>query len=156
MNFRNLRENRVNIMILFAVLFILGVILAVYRLTSRKPPDPADLERNASSTRTALALTSQALLGPFPTATAPTATASAIPSPSETPTRTPTRTRTPTATPEVFITFTARTLAVRATFTNTPRPTLTRTPVPPRPTNTPVPPTAVPPEPPTTQPTSYP
>lgn len=160
MNFRTLRETRVNVMILFAVLLILGVILAVYTLTSRESPDAADLHQGASSTRTALALTSQALLGPFPTATAPTATASNTPGPSETPTPTPTRTRTPTATPQVFITFTARTLAVRATFTNTARPTLTRTAVPARPTITRIPPTVAPTEPPpptpTTQPPTYP
>lgn len=114
-------------MIVFAVLFILGVILAVYTLTSRKSPDAANLQRGASSTRTALALTSQALLGPFPTATAPSATPSETPGPTGTSTRTPTRTRTPTATPEVFVTFTARTLESRATFTNTPPPTATRT-----------------------------
>ena len=73
MNFRTLRENRAQIMIVFALLFILGVILAVYRLTSRVTPDANEMQRNASSTRTALALTSGALLGPFPTSTAPTA-----------------------------------------------------------------------------------
>ena len=138
-------------MILFAVLFILGLILAVYTLNSRELPDASNLQRHASSTRTALALTSDALLGPFPTSTAP--------SPTWTHTRTPTRTRTPTATPDVLITFTARTLDPRATFTNTPRPPATstprptRTPVPPRPTNSPVPPTVPPP---TQQPTTYP
>ena len=141
MNFRNLRENRVNEMIMFAVLLRLGLILAVYVLTSQESPDAARMQRNASSTRTALALTSQALLGPFPTFTAPTVTASEIPSPTSTPTRTPTRTPTSTATPVVFVTFTARTIQPRATFTNTPRPPATSTP---RPTRTRVPPTTYP------------
>ena len=74
MNFRYLRENRMNVLIVFALLFILGVILAVYTLTSRESPGGAN-QQDASSTRTALALTSQALLGPFPTSTLPTATA---------------------------------------------------------------------------------
>lgn len=156
MNFRNLSENRTTVMIVFVLLLILGVILTVYRMTSREPQDATGLQRDASSTRTALALTSQSLLGPFPTPTAPTATASQIPSPTWTPTRTPTRTPTSTATPVVFITLTARTTVPRATFTNTPRPPATSTRIPTRtqvpPTRTPVPPTAPPTTPP---PTSY-
>ena len=144
MNFRYFRENRANAMILFGVLLILGLILAVYALTSLESPDAAGLQRDAKSTRTALALTAQALLGPFPTSTAPTATASEISSPTWTPTRTPTRTRTPTSTPITFITFTARTNQPRVTFTSTPRPPATSTP---RPTRTRVP---------TARPTTYP
>ena len=140
MNFRYLRENRMNILIVFALLFILGVILAVYTLTSRGSPGGANSQQEARSTRTALALTSQALLGPFPTSTLPTATATEVFTPTWTPTRTPTRTPTPTATPVVFVTFTARTNQPRPTFTSTPRPPATATPRPPRPTNTPRPP----------------
>ena len=141
MNFRYLRENRMNILIVFALLFILGVILAVYTLTSRESPGAANTQQDASSTRTALALTSQALLGPFPTSTLPTATATEIFTPTWTPTRTPTRTHTPTATPVVIVTFTARTNQPRHTFTSTPRPLATATP---RPTRTRVPPTTYP------------
>ena len=137
MNFRYLRENRMNVLIVFALLFILGVILAVYTLTSRESPGAANSEQDASSTRTALALTSQALLGPFPTSTLPTATATEIFTPTWTPTRTPTRTPTPTATTAVIVTFTARTNQPRSTFTSTPRPPATATP---RPTRTRVPP----------------
>ena len=129
---------------LLAGLLLIGLILAVYALTSRRSPDVAQMQRNAASTRTALALTSQALLGPFPTFTAPTPTASETPPPTFTPTRTPTRTPTYTPSPIVFITFTARTNVPRATFTNTPRPTPTRTPQPPPATATHVPPTTYP------------
>src|SRR5688572_27397468 len=130
-----------------AVLLFIGLILVVYALASRETPDITQTQRNASNTRTAVALTSQALLGPFPTSTAPTQTASETPSLTLTPTRTPTNTRTPTQTPIPFITFTASTDVPRATFTNTPRPpatstprpTRTRTPQPPRPTNTRIP-----------------
>jgi len=134
-------------MILFAVLLLLGLVLVIYAIVNRRAPDAAQQQRDANSTGTALALTSDALLGPFPTATAPTATASEIPSPTGTPTRTPTRTPTSTPTPRVFITLTARTDQPRSTFTNTVRPPATSTP---RPTQTRRPPTAIPTNPPAT------
>ena len=142
MNFRVSGENRAILQFVFVGLFLIGFIVTIYTLLSSIPPDAGDAQRHASGTRTAIVLTSQALLGPFPTSTAPTPTASNIPSATFTPTRTPTRTPTSTATPVVVITFTANTNEPRVT--DTARPTA-------RPTNTRVPPTRRP-----TQPTSYP
>jgi hypothetical protein len=124
---RAIKGNRMYLQALLAILFILGLILVLYALTSRESPDTLEAQRNANSTRTAVALTSQALLAPFPTSTAPTSTPSETPSQTLTPTRTPTNTRTPTQTPIPFITLTARTGAPGATLTSTPRPTRTQT-----------------------------
>ncbi|HJR80601.1 MAG TPA: hypothetical protein VJ821_11045 [Anaerolineales bacterium] len=149
---REIRENRMALQALFVGLFFIGLILLVNALTSRETVDTAQLQRDADSTRTAVALTSDALLGPFPTSTAPTATITVTARPSITPTTTPTETVTSSPTPILLFTWTPRTSVPRATFTSTPRPTRTRTPVPPRPTSTRVPPTRTPPPPPTTYP----
>ena len=147
-----IREYRVYLQMLLIVLIFIGFLLAAYGLTAPETQDAAQSGRNALSTRTALALTSDALLGPFPTSTAPTPTASDTPAPTFTPTPTPTVTRTTTATPFAFTSFTPRVVSTRSTFTSTPRPTRTRTPVAPRPTNTRVPPSATQPPPPTNPP----
>src|SRR5688572_15063057 len=96
---------------------LLGCMLFLFLLTlsyffSLLQPFGSGLELffRANSTRTSIALTSQALLGPFPTATGPTRTPSHTPSITPTPTLTPTST--PTRTPvRYFInTSTPRTL----------------------------------------------
>lgn len=109
-------------------LAIVVLVLMVYASIFRDPVGGLGTGRSSRATRTALALTSAALLGPFPTATEPTKTPSQVPTATITPslTLTPTSTRTPT--PRVFFTLTARTIVPRATSTNTPPPTRTRAP----------------------------
>lgn len=110
--------------------------------------------KSANSTRTALAMTSSVLLGPFPTSTAPTAIASSTPANTLTPTRTPTRTPSQTPTRFFFQSSTptsgkpGQSSTQFPSLTNTARPTQTRTPVPP----TDIPPT----NPPATDTPSYP
>ena len=67
----------------------------------------------SNSTRTAIALTYQALMGPFPTATGPTPTPSWTPSMTSTPTPTPTVTPTPTAVRYFLNTSTPRTSSLK-------------------------------------------
>src|SRR5215212_12146790 len=80
--------------------FLLSLILFAgwVAILSMVPPDSADQQTRASNTRTAIALTSQALLGPFPTSTGPTPTLRFTPSVTLTPsaTRTPLETSSPT------------------------------------------------------------
>lgn len=73
----------------------------------------------ANSTRTAIALTSQALYGPFPTATGPTVTPSWTPSMTPTPTLTPSNTPTQTPVRYFIDTSTPRTLVPRIDETST-------------------------------------
>ncbi|MGB8982668.1 MAG: hypothetical protein WCC12_12395, partial [Anaerolineales bacterium] len=89
----------------------IGTILLIYTVAFGNPLRPdSETHRNANSTKTAIALTAQGLLGPFPTSTAFTSTPS--PTPGFTPTgatstplvvtilpsQTPTRTRQPVPT----------------------------------------------------------
>jgi hypothetical protein len=147
-NFTISGENRARLQVLFAGLLLIGLIAAVATAMVRSSPGGGDTQGDANGTGTAIALTSEALLGPFPTATAPSATASDIPSATPLPTLTPTRTPTLTASAVVIVTLTERTSLPRPTFTQTRVPT--RTPVPPtstpRPTrtNTPRPPATTP------------
>ena len=99
----------------FYLQMLLGILLCIflsglfYVITFRRPSVLGlDVYGKANATRTALALTSRALYGPFPTATGPTPTASKTPT--ITPTATVTPSITPTATPiRYFIdTFTPR------------------------------------------------
>ena len=133
----------------FFLILFLAIVAYIFALIQ---PSVSGLElfARANSTRTSIALTSQALYGPFPTATGPT------PTPSRTPTITPTITITPTSTPtptpiRYFIdTATPRTLVPGSGLTSTalaptqPRGTSTPLPPsnptnPPRPTNPPQP-----------------
>jgi len=78
----------------FLCLFLAGLF---YVLTFRRPfVLGLDSLSRSNATRTALALTSRALYGPFPTATGPTPTASKTPTITPTPTVTPTITASPT------------------------------------------------------------
>lgn len=144
----------------FYLQVVLGCVLCIfltglfYAITFRRPSVLGlGGSLRANSTRTALALTSRALYGPFPTATGPT------PTPTKTPANTPTTTITPsnttTSTPiHYFIdTVTPRTpissgaATVPAAFTLAPtNPPLqaTNTSAPIRPTSPPVQPTSPP------------
>ena len=109
-------------------------------LISLVQPSVSGLElfARANRTRTAIALTSNALLGPFPTATGPSPTPPRTPEGTLTPTVTWTPSLTPTRTPFVWSTGTLRTglpsASATVTRTATLRPTATRTPTRSRPT----------------------
>lgn len=142
--------------------FLLGLLLFVFLSTlsyliGLMQPSLSRLAlfARANSTRTAIALTSQALYGPFPTATGPTPTASWTPSLTPTPTVTPTNTPTPTRVRYFINTSTPRTLVPQTGQTSTgapptepPRATNTSAPPiqPPRPTSTSVQATNPPPQ----------
>lgn len=102
MNSNFIKGNRVQLQVLLQILMCIGLILVAYAgIFGNTIRGSIDAQRSASSTKTAIAMTAGALMGPFPTATVPTATASNIPTITSTiPTPTPTATRTlaPTAT----------------------------------------------------------
>lgn len=152
----NVNQNRFYIQAVLVGSLLLGLILFLWN--SLGLSSDADAPRRANSTRTAIALTEQALLGPFPTATGPTPTASSTPTMAFTPTVT--RTNTPTFTPfRYFInTATPRTPFARNAAPSLPTSTSpalvsTSTPPPPaQPTNTSAPPPILPTNPPPTSP----
>lgn len=135
------KENRIPIQILLATLLCIGALLLIYTFAFRHSPMDTEAQQKANGTKTALALTSGALLGPFPTSTAPTATPSDTPTLTPTlPTATPTVTRTPSPTRTLIPTFTPRTSEAHSTTTASPI-IPSGTPIPPsrtpvRPTNT--------------------
>jgi hypothetical protein len=93
----NRRNNQVFLQVLLGS--VLCIFLAgVFYVITFKRPSVLGLEVFARSngTRTAIALTSRALYGPFPTATGPTPTVTKTPTLTETPTVTPSNTPTPT------------------------------------------------------------
>ena len=137
----NSQQNRIRLQILFISIFGLGLLLLAYLFASRRSPLDAEAVQGANSTKTALAMTAGALLGPFPTSTVPTTTASDTPTLTPTlPTVTPSVTRTPTPTQTLILTFTTRTNQPRSTTLPTSIPS--RTPIPP--SKTPVKPTIMP------------
>lgn len=144
----NLKTNPIYIQVLGVSALVILIVWASLNFSF----NDGNAVTSTSSTRTALALTAQLLLGPFPTSTAPSATASTTPSITPTVTRTATRTLSPTPTRFMFASLTPRTAAPGANPTNTVRPTQTATAIPP--TKTPVPPTrtATNPPPPTSPP----
>src|SRR6266496_1883185 len=104
----NLRENRYYLQLLRGSALFIGLIFVLW-IAFRVPTSGADAQKNAKGTKTAIAMTAQALLGPFPTSTAPTATVSDTPSPTWPPTLT--ATLIPTRTPTPFTTGTPQTKA---------------------------------------------
>ena len=153
------RENPFIRQLLQAVLLVFFLALAAY-LYALIQPSLSSLEMfvRANSTRTSIALTSQALFGPFPTPTGPTPTPSrtraptstSTPTPSATPSPTPIRYFIDTATPRTLVPgfdpgFTSIPPTSPPQGTNPPRqptqpPQVTRPPQatnPPRPTNPP-------------------
>src|SRR5215216_3095642 len=166
------KENPIFLQFLLGCLLFLFLSTLTYLLGLFQPSiSSLALFARANSTRTAIALTSQALYGPFPTATGPTVTPSKIPSLTPTPTGTPSNTPTPTLVRYFIDTSTPRTLVPRIDLTSTAAaptepppststsaPPATRTSVPPtqpRPSSTSVQATDPPPQP-TNQPPTHP
>jgi len=142
---------------------ILFISLIVLMWITFRPSTDVNAQRNVPGTKTALALTQQFLLGPFPTGTRPTPTASKTPTATPTVTLTPTTTLTPTAIRYFIDTLAPRTRAPSFNPVSPFIPTSTaqaviNTPIPVQPTNTsgpPIQPTNPPPTSPP-QPTSPP
>ena len=111
--FMNLRwrEQPLVRQVLQAVLLVFFLVLAAY-LYALIQPSISSLEvfARANSTRTSIALTSQALFGPFPTPTGPTPTPSRTRPPTSSPTPTPSTTPSPTPIRYFIDTGTPRTL----------------------------------------------
>ena len=106
----NLKENRVRLSILVQFVLCMGLVFVVYLLAFKGRNAFSlgeDRQSSAASTRTAIAATIDALMGPFPTATLPTKTASpthtATPRISATPTLTASATLTPSRIPTRFL-----------------------------------------------------
>src|ERR1051325_5188295 len=139
----NLRGNRFYLQALGAGILFIGM-MWIFWFSS--PVHDVNAQKGAPGTKTAIALTQQFLLGPFPTGTRPTPTASKTPTTTPTSTLTPTITLTPTAIRYFFDTLTPRTKAPGITTISPLIPTFTaqvvvNTPIPVRPTNTVVRPT---------------
>ena len=123
------RENPVWLQFLLGVLLFLFLTVLSYLIGLFQSSLPGmALFAKSNSTRTAIALTFQALLGPFPTATGPTPTPSWTPSMTSTPTVTPSITPTPTRVRYFLNTSTPRTLVPGAPSTVQPQPTRTSVP----------------------------
>ncbi|HJR80599.1 MAG TPA: hypothetical protein VJ821_11035 [Anaerolineales bacterium] len=150
------KEHPIFLQVLLGCLLFLFLFVLSYLFSLLEPGSGLELFARANSTRTSIALTSAALMGPFPTATGPTPTPSHTPSITPTPTVTPTNTPTPTpiryfintGTPRTLVPHTDQTSTVLppgSTSTSVPptnRPPATRTPIPP--TNPPRQPTSPP------------
>lgn len=102
----NSKKKRAHWYILVECLLCMGLLALSYSLIFKRPSAlgmQGQAQANMEKTKTALAGTANALLGPFPTATFPTRTPSSTvtvtPILSATPTLTPSVTRTPTSTP---------------------------------------------------------
>ena len=156
MNF-NGKERSIYLQVLLGCFLCIFLVGLFYVLTFGRPSVLGlGVSSRAGSTRTAIALTSRALYGPFPTATGPTPTASKTRTSTPTPTITPSNTASPTLIHYFIDTATPRTPIPGAASTALPLPTQpisNITNVPPtipliRPTNTSVPPVQ-----PVTQPT---
>ena len=146
MNF-NWKERSVYLQVLLGCLLCIFLTGLFYVITFRRPSVLGlEVFARANSTRTALALTSRALYGPFPTATGPTPTPSKTPTTTPTPTITPTNTDTPTPIRYFIDTVTPRTTIPHGGMTLLPGSTSTLAPVPtyPVPTSTRVFPTIPP------------
>src|SRR6185295_17998127 len=93
----NWKVNRIPLEVLLGVLLCIFLTGLFYIITFRRPSVLGlEVASRANSTRTALALTSRALYGPFPTATGPTPTITKTPTLTATVTMTPSNTPTPT------------------------------------------------------------
>jgi len=125
----NWKKNQVYFEVLLGCLLCIFLTGLFYVITFRRPSVLGlEVFTRANSTRTAIALTSKALYGPFPTATGPTPTASKTRTVTPTPTMTPTTTPSPTpfrffidtATPRTAIPHTRTTLVPASTFAPVP------------------------------------
>jgi hypothetical protein len=114
----NRQEKQVYIQVLVGCLLCLFLTGVFFVITFRRPSVLGlGISARVSGTRTALALTSNALYGPFPTATGPTPTASKTRTITPTPTLTPSDTPTPTPLRFFIDTATPRTLVPRSEST---------------------------------------
>jgi hypothetical protein len=131
----NAKDNRFYLQALgVSVLFV--ALLYVIWNAFHTPTNEIEALRNANETKTAVAMTAQALLGPLSTTTPATATVSPSPTFTLTFGFTSTATRTSTPTSHPIITFVVPSSTPRPTRVP-PRPTQTNPP-PPQPTNTPI------------------
>ena len=102
----NLKEHRAALQVLLGCLLCIFLTGLFYVITFRRPSVLGlEVFSRSNGTRTALAMTSQALYGPFPTATGPSPTVTKTPT--ITPTATATPSNTPTPTPLRFFIDTA-------------------------------------------------
>ena len=168
------KHNSIPLQVLLGVLLCIFLTGLFFVITFRRPSVLGlGAIKRASSTRTAMALTSQALYGPFPTPTGPTATITKTPTVTPTMTVTPSNTASPTPlrffidtpTPRTPIPNSGRTSLPASTATSAPPPQPTQpqatqpppqaTQPPPQPTQPPQPtsPPPQPTQPPPTQPT---
>ena len=126
------REYPIFLQVLLGFLLFLFLLVLSYLFSLFRSSDSGMLLfARANSTRTSIALTSQALYGPFPTATGPTRTPSNTPSITPTPTVTPTATATSTPFRYFINTPTPRTLVPHDQTLTAAPPVATRTSVPP-------------------------
>ena len=140
----NLTEERNYLRALILGTLLIGLLILL-GAAFRGTPIGLGAQRNASRTRTALALTEQALMGPFPTSTGPTPSPTFTPRDTITPTPTPSITPTPTRFRFFLNTATPRTLVPRPDGTQAPILIPTNTAIPVQPTVIVQPPTSVPP-----------
>lgn len=111
----NSKKNREHWHVLVGCLLCAGLLSLSYGLFFKSPSAlgmQEQAQKNVNSTKTVLAGTANALLGPFPTATSPTRTpsptATATPIISATPSMTPSVTRSPSATPNHVVSATPK------------------------------------------------
>ena len=135
------KENPIFLQFLLGCLLFLFLTTLSFLISLVQPSIPGlTLFARANSTRTSIALTSRALMGPFPTPTGPTPTPSWTPSITPTPTLKPTNSPTPTPFRYFINTSTPRTALPRTNASPTAGPGPTRTSSPPtrqpRPTST--------------------
>jgi len=139
----NRKEKQVYIQVLVGCLLCLFLTGVFFVITFRRPSVLGlGVSGRVSGTRTALALTSNALYGPFPTSTGPTPTASKTRTITPTPTLTPSDTATPTPLRFFIDTATPRTLVPHSESTSIPVPATQVPPI-----NPPIQPTAPPAQP---------
>ena len=154
MNF-SWKENRIPLQALLGVLLCIFLTGLFYVITFRRPSVLGlEVASRANSTRTALALTSRALYGPFPTSTGPTPTITKTRTLTPTPTETPSNTPSPTPIRYFIDTATPRTLVPNSGSTLIPASTTIPTNQSIQPTSPPAQPTQPPPQP--TQPPAQP
>jgi hypothetical protein len=146
----NWKENRIPLEVLLGVLLCIFLTGLFYVITFRRPSVLGlEVVSRANSTRTALALTSRALYGPFPTATGPTPTITKTRTVTPTPTMTPSNTPSPTPIRYFIDTATPRTPIPNSGATPIPGSTSAPIPTnpPAQPTQPPAQPTNPPPQP---------
>jgi hypothetical protein len=117
----NWRGNQVRLQVLLGCLLCIFLTGLFYVITFRRPSVLGmEVFTRSNATRTALALTSVALYGPFPTATGPSPTITKTPTVTPTSTLTPSNTPSPTPIRYFIDTSTPRTPIPRSAATSIP------------------------------------